>query len=155
MGDASRVASRGARGSWSAALEVFDADGDGAASVGPFPEMPCCIGTPVLVGGDELEPIVLPIALPAVDTPFGTARTEASLATVVAEEGEGHGLRLLFTGDVSSGDTARIELAIAVVPAPEPTRRALALAALAALALVRPRRPRAQASPSPPPNSRS
>ena len=110
-----------------ASLEVIDANGDGTASIQPFPTSVCnCDASDRIVfGGYSSSPVFLPIALPVVSTRFGSAQTEGSV-TVSSLDPDWFGLRILFGGDVSPNDTAVVHLSISVVPVPEPATALLA-----------------------------
>jgi hypothetical protein len=133
-----------------ASIEIADANGDGVASVQPFPASICGCDTSeeVVVGeigpdpaGIGPDPIFLPIDLPSVSTAFGTARTESDLVLVPSALDD-LDLRLFFGGDVSSGDTANVHLSLAIVPVPEPETGLVVSVMLALLALhARSRRP--------------
>jgi hypothetical protein len=126
-----------------ASIEIADANGDGVASVQPFPASICGCDTSeeVVFGEIGPDPIFLPIDLPSVSTAFGTAQTESDLVLVPSALDD-LDLRLFFGGDVSSGDTANVHLSIAIVPVPEPETGLVVSVMLALLALhARSRRP--------------
>jgi hypothetical protein len=126
-----------------ASIEIADANGDGVASVQPFPASICGCDTSeeVVFGGIGPDPIFLPIDLPSVSTAFETAQTESDLVLVPSAVDD-LDLRLFFGGDVSSGDTANVHLSIAIVPVPEPETGLVVSVMLALLALhARSRRP--------------
>jgi len=118
----------------SASLEVIDANGDGTASIQPFPASICgCDASGLTVlGGYSSTYLPLPIGLPAVSSPFGSASTDATLSTTLLDP-EWFGLRLVFSGDVSPQDTAVVHLSLTAVPVPEPHSLPLAAGGLAAL----------------------